>query len=122
MVIWIASYSRSGNTFFRLVLAHMYEINTSAAFQAGEVLLFAGVESLVGYRKLPDSLREAIGSGDKDALRRELDALHAAPEMYFIKTHAGAHELFGTNYDAVLVVRDGRDAVASLANYMVDIP
>lgn len=37
------------------------------------------------------------------------------------KTHARANELFGTNFRAILIVRDGRDALASYAHYLVDL-
>ncbi len=122
MIVWITSSGRSGNTFFRVVLHQLYGVNTYAAFQAAEVLVTAGAEALVGYQKLPVALQSAIISGNSGQIRVALDQLEASSEIYIFKTHAMAHELFGTNYRAILLVRDGRDALASYANYLVDIP
>lgn len=121
MVLWIASYGRSGNTFFRVVMHHLYEVSTYAAFNASEVLVTARAGELVGHKELPDRLKAAIAAGNRDEIRLALDELDASTELHVIKTHAWAHELFGTKYRAVLLVRDGRDALASYANYLVDI-
>lgn len=122
MVIWVVSYSRSGNTFFRVILRQLYGVNTYAAFHAGETLLRAGAGDLVGHRDLPKPLREALDSADHSKIRQRLDELDAQEELFFFKTHAAAYQLFDTKYKAVLVVRDGRDALVSFANYFVDIP
>jgi hypothetical protein len=122
MIVWIASYSRSGNTFFRIILRHLYDVNGYAAFDADETLQIADAEQLVGFRDLPDGLKQAVQSGDGDRIRSVLDAMDAEDEIYFFKTHAAGDDLFGTNYKAILLVRDGRDAVASFANFWVDIP
>ncbi len=121
MILWIASYGRSGNTFFRVVMHHLYAVRTYAAFNASEVLVTAGAQGLVGHRELPDNLKAAVVTGNSEAIRFALDELEASTELFVFKTHAWASELFGTNYRAVLLVRDGRDALASYANYLVDI-
>jgi len=121
MIVWIASSGRSGNTFFRVVMHELYGINTYAAFQAAEVLLIAGAEALVGHKELPERLQAAIAAGNAEQIRLALEELNAGKELFVFKTHAMAHELFGTNYRAILIVRDGRDALVSYANYLVDI-
>ncbi len=122
MIIWIASAPRSGNTFFRVVLHHIYGVKTYAAFNASEVLVTAGAEDLVGYSELPDHLKKAVAKNDPEQIRAALEELEASRELFIFKTHARSDELFGTNFRAVLLIRDGRDALASLANYLVDIP
>ena|SRR5882724_5155372 len=121
MIIWIASYQRSGNTFFRVVMHHLYGVNTYPVFHAGEELVTAGAGELVGHKERPAVLQTAIESGKPELIRRALDELEASQELFVFKTHAAANQLFGTNYRAVLVVRDGRDAIASFANFRVDV-
>ncbi len=121
MIVWITSSGRSGNTFFRVVLHQVYGVNTYAAFQAAEVLVTARAEALVGHQQLPSLLQSAISSGNREQIRLALDQLEASSELFVFKTHAMAHELFGTSFRAILIVRDGRDALASYANYLVDI-
>ncbi len=121
MILWIASQARSGNTFFRIVMHHLYGVHTSAVFNAGEVLITAGAQELVGHEQLPPSLRAAMAQGKPSEIRAALDELEAREDLFIFKTHALGDELFGTNYRAILIVRDGRDALASYANYLVDI-
>ncbi len=121
MVVWITSYGRSGNTFFRVVMHHLYGVNTYAAFNASEVLVTAGADQLVGHKELPPVLKTAVATGQPEQIRLALEELEASKELFVFKTHAWATELFETNYRAVLIVRDGRDALASYANYLVDI-
>ena len=95
MIVWLASYPRSGNTFFRVVLHHVYNLKTFSVYDEAE----AGVADVTGHEKLPAPLTE----------------LAAAPETYFIKTH----NLPQDNAPAVYLVRDGRDALVSHANYLL---
>lgn len=121
MIVWITSAGRSGNTFFRIILHHLYGIRTYAAFNASEVLVAAGAESLVGADELPPLLKRAVATTDSEQIRLALEELDRSNELYVFKTHAEAHELFGTDFRAVLIVRDGRDALASYAHYLVDL-
>lgn len=100
---------------------HLYGVNTYAAFNAGEVLTTARADELVGHKELPEGLSSAIRAGKSDDIRLALDQLEASPELFVFKTHAWPNELFGTEYRTILVIRDGRDALASYANYLVDI-
>ena len=121
MIIWIASAGRSGNTFFRIIMHRLYGVHTYAAFNASEVLVAAGAETLVGAEELPLSLKEAMATADREQIRVVLEELDRSNELYVFKTHAEAHELFGTNFRAILLVRDGRDALTSYAYYLVDL-
>jgi hypothetical protein len=121
MIVWITSYGRSGNTFFRIVMHHLYGINTYAAFNASEVLRTAGADDLVGHKELPSPIRKAIAQNKPDQIRVALEEMEASSELFVLKTHARATDLFETNYRAILIVRDGRDALSSYANYLVDI-
>jgi hypothetical protein len=90
MRVWLASYPRSGNTFFRVILSDRY-----------------GVPSVTA-REMPESWEKLWRV---DAKRRP-SADPNAPE--FVKTHA----LPGGDADpAVYIVRDGRDSLVSYAHF-----
>ncbi|MEP7070937.1 MAG: hypothetical protein ABI839_00985, partial [Verrucomicrobiota bacterium] len=78
-----------------MVLHHLYNVNTFAAFNASEVLLNAGADRLVGYKELPPPLQAAVKVGNASQIKRALDELETSPELFIFKTHAWATDLFG---------------------------
>jgi len=103
MIIWLASYPRSGNTLVRLVLAQVYGYNTYSLYND------------------PD-LRD-MGMADilhqKDFLREGIVEYENAEKPYFVKTHLLPHA-DDTN-KAIYIVRDGRDTLVSHAHYRIDV-
>lgn len=85
-MIWLGSFPRSGNTFFRNILVEVYHLESSSFF-------------------------ENIGK----------------PENYtdypFVKTHMRPHELLpiSEKIQSVYLIRDGRDALVSMAHQRKDI-
>ena len=65
MVIYLASFPRSGNTLFRTVLYSVYGINTYTIFD-GNIL--KRVSDIIGYKELPTDHE-------------------TSPEIFFTKTH-----------------------------------
>lgn len=57
----------------------------------------------------------------KQAVKDALAKLDADDEIYIFKTHAGPADLMGHSGKTILVVRDGRDSLASFANFFIDI-
>lgn len=101
MIVWIASYPRSGNTFLRVVLNHVFDLKTySIHNDPVDIGADAETAETVGHLNLPEdfSLEEARASGD----------------LYLIKTH-GLPE--NDEDRAIYLVRDGRSAVLSYAHY-----
>jgi Sulfotransferase domain len=98
MIVWIASYPRSGNTFFRILLKHVYGLKTFSVHN-DPLLGKLGLAEVVGHEALPASIPE----------------MRAAPESYFIKTH----ELPQDKDPAIYIIRDGRDALVSHANFLL---
>jgi hypothetical protein len=98
MLIWIASYPRSGNTFFRHVLAQLY-----------------GVASFERYSWGPDHMPLQL-SGFEDLGERSLAEMSAAHAPYFVKTH----DLPDDDNPAIYLVRDGRDALISHAHFILE--
>lgn len=93
-MIWLASFPRSGNTFLRIALEKLY-----------------GLQSLSLYEDDPASLSRRASH-----VHSSLQALHASQDLHFIKTH----ELPDDGSPAILLVRDGRDAMVSFTHFIQD--
>jgi len=99
MIIWLASFPRSGNTLFRIALHHMglgptYSVHDDLALKR------LSLDEEVGHADLPEGGLRILGQEKK---------------IHFVKTH----NLPGDDdFPAVYIVRDGRDAIASYAHYL----
>lgn len=102
MIVWIASYPRSGNSFFRIALHRLY-----------------------GVRSAPDPLQPR--PADDSALPwREVvqwpeqshEQMSASRELFFIKNHALPPDLHSP---AIYLLRDGRDALVSYAWFSLSV-
>src|SRR4051812_42286008 len=96
MIVWLASYPRSGNTFLRIVLHRVYGVPTYSVYQDDDPVAQRVGPDLVGYRPRPAD--RAIMAADA--------------EVYFVKTHKRRK---ADGYPAIYLVRDGRDAAVSAA-------
>jgi hypothetical protein len=118
MIIWLPSFPRSGNTYFRIVSFQVFGINTYSGFQSGNSDLDrVGIGDITGHRKLPGDLEVGLKT-DNESLWRPY---HESDEIYVIKTHARKDELNATHLPTILIVRDGRDAYISLAWYWITV-
>lgn len=98
MVVWIASYPRSGNTLFRLLLRYRFGASTYSVFD-DPLLVANGAARVIGHESLPASPDELAGQDG----------------LYFVKTHRIQDAR--TPHPAVYIVRDGRDSLVSCAHY-----
>ena len=93
MLVWVASYPRSGNSFFRIALHRLY-----------------------GHRSVREQTRsvEPTGGGLACDLWTTLTdpELAADDGLYFVKTHEMPRE---SSCPAIYLVRDGRDSLVSYA-------
>jgi hypothetical protein len=96
VIVWLASYPRSGNTFLRIVLSCLYGALTYSIYDDDDPVAQRVGPSLVGYR--PKPVERAV--------------MRDSAEVYFTKTHKRRK---GDGYQAIYLVRDGRDAVVSHA-------
>jgi len=118
MIVLLASFPRSGNTYFRILLHHMYAVPTYTGLFSGDDLEFdADAGYLTGHRPLPVELVAAQRSGDSARVRLMLDQLESAEEVYFIATRNTWTELQCPAYRTILIFRDGRDTLVSFAWY-----
>ena len=83
MVIWLASFPRSGNSYFRVVSKTLFDQEIYSVYPENNKQVSAG----------------------------ELEAMMQENKVYLVKTH----ELPPDSSPAIYLVRDGRDALVSLA-------
>ncbi len=98
MLIWVASYPRSGNRLFRTALQTGWRIRSETVFDDAERAKGTGEEAW------EDPL-----SADVIAAARESE------EPRFVKTHLVDHA--DTPDPAIVLIRDGRDALVSHARF-----
>lgn len=98
MIIWIASYPRSGNTYYRMLLSRIYGLKTYSVYN-DPVFYDLGASQAVGHEQLPAPIEE----------------LSADQAFYFVKTH----DLPADDKPAIYLVRDGRDALVSFTNFLI---
>ena len=53
MIVWLASYPRSGNTFLRLVLHRLFGVPTYSVYEDHDPVALRVGPELVGYRRKP---------------------------------------------------------------------
>lgn len=105
VIIWLASYPRSGNTLLRLVLKHCFEVESYSLYSDHE-FQSRKVQELVGERPV---------GPDPNAFLRKLQQ-HG--HMACVKTH----ELPGADtHRSIYVVRDGRAALVSHYHYFREV-
>lgn len=90
MIIWLASYPRSGNSLLANLLKHHLQIPVYSIYPSTHT-----------YELL---------------IKSELEEAVESSSQFFTKTH----EVPKDKYPAIYIVRDGRDVVLSYAHYIVD--
>ncbi|MEI8233355.1 MAG: sulfotransferase domain-containing protein [Verrucomicrobiota bacterium] len=100
MIIWIASYPRSGNTLLRIILFHVFGIKT---FSLYDDLADIGSDSkfadIVGHVPMPSEWTPQQAGQDSN--------------LWLVKTHHPP----GDDQKAIYVIRDGREASLSYWKY-----
>lgn len=100
MLVWLASYPRSGNTFLRILLNRLYGFTTTTGYDDNDPVAQMVGPAFVGYEPREYSLQEVAEQ----------------PEITFVKTHRQPHRVECGDQPAIYVVRDGRDAIVSFAH------
>ena len=109
MILWLASYPRSGNTFLRMILKQAFDLDTHSVHK--------GDQSSIGREP---QIGELIGH---KALRAEtdFDDLRDSGNLSAIKTHH-TWQTFSTNYHPadkiIYILRDGRESTLSYFHYL----
>jgi hypothetical protein len=107
MLVWVASYPRSGNTLVRMLLKSAFGLPSRSWHGDADTKSFGSpaVVGLVGHEGYESSQEELISWA------------HSRPELCMIKTH----EPPLTADPAIYVVRDGRSSIVSYQRYLNDI-
>ena len=98
MIVWLASYPRSGNTFLRIVINRLYGRGSSTVYPVDGVL-----ERLGG---------DVVPAADAGL---SLGEMRDSPNVHFVKTHRRRDQDVRDVDAALALVRDGRDALVSFA-------
>src|SRR5690349_13748869 len=98
MIIWLASFPRSGNTFLRILLHRLYGVQSSVVYDVDGVARRLG-DGAVGYIDRPGSY----------------DEMRANNAVHFVKTHRQRDADIDERDGAISLVRDGRDSLVSWA-------
>jgi hypothetical protein len=131
-LVWLASYPKSGNTWFRLLVANLLaddapiDINDvpdrgGIASSRGEFEAVTLIESGLLTHEEADSLRPRVYTAVADRSDGDEDEVAAGPRL--IKVHDAyvatplGEPLLGAASAAILIVRDPRDVAPSLANH-----
>jgi hypothetical protein len=98
MIVWLASYPRSGNTYFRILIHHLYGLKTYSIYDDLLLEKLDGTAETIGHERLPGDLED----------------LEQSESVYIVKTH----NLPGDDRPAIQIVRDGRDALVSYTKFI----
>lgn len=102
MILWLASYPRSGNSFLRVVFKVAFSLPSDSLY----------VEGTGPKRALP-RVRQGLVPG------RSLADMANSADLCCVKTHDVPRN---DEHPAIYIVRDGRDALVSYAHYALREP
>ena len=122
MFVWLASYPKSGNTLVRSLLAAYF-------FSKNGIYSFDLIKNINQFPNA--SLFEQLGvniKNDKEIIKNYIKAqesVNKRNEVQFLKTHSYLFNIEGNGFTdlnnslgAVYIVRDPRNVVSSLANFL----
>lgn len=103
MIVWLASYPRSGNTFIRTLFNQAFGLETWSVYSDSlDIAANQSLADMVGHKSVPEDFDWQNARSDE--------------HIHVIKTH----ELFSDDYaadKAIVLLRDGRDATVSFYHH-----
>ena len=127
MIIWLASYPKSGNTLLRSILA-TYFFSVDGEFNFNYLYKIGQFPSLVHFENL------GINTSDVDQiysniLKAQEQINSKSKELKFFKTHSALAKINNNNFTdlkntlgAIYIIRDPRNVVTSFAHhYQIDL-
>ncbi len=104
MIVWLASYPRSGNTFFRVILNSIFGIKTYSIYDdRGDIGADEKTSEVVGHEFLPQDF--------------DIQKARDEEKVYYIKTHELIDKRVGENDKVIYLIRDGRESTLSFTKY-----
>jgi len=124
-IYWLASYPKSGNTWFRIVLATLLN-PSSAAFELNDLATGAVVANRAWAEEALGFESSLLPAEDLDELRPDIHAWHARNRLGYHKTHDAFTSLekgtplfsFEGSLGALYFIRNPLDVAISLANHL----
>jgi Sulfotransferase domain len=104
VIVWLASFPRSGNTLLRIALNRLYGVRTSTVYDVDGVAQRLGPD-LVGFADRSETFK----------------AMRATKQAHFVKTHRPRDDDVDDADGAICLVRDGRDALVSWARQRCEV-
>lgn len=106
MIIWLASYPRSGDTFFRVLLNSVFATKTPSIYDDKfDIGADKDLLDVVGHEFFPQNFT--------------LAAARCSEETFILKTHDYPTDVCGDD-KVVYLLRDGREGILSYFNYHND--
>jgi hypothetical protein len=99
MIVWLASYPRSGNSLLQIILRETF-----------------GIQTHENYPPFSTASGEIIGVPDQYLDAQSLSKAAVSDHTYFIKTHDPPQD----HAKAIYIVRDGRSTVVSYCHFLKD--
>ena len=101
MIVWLASYPRSGNTLLRTICRHCFHLYSYADEPVDYKSEFRSNPDLIGHMEYQESWEEFYPKAS------------ASPEVFLVKTHNYPID----NQPVIYVVRDGRSSIQSYRKF-----
>ena len=106
MIIWLASYPRSGNTFFRVLMNSVFAIKTYSVYDDKfDIGADEKLSEVVGHEFLPDGFT--------------VDRARHSDKVFILKTHDYPTEVC-VDDKVIYLLRDGRESVLSFYSFHKD--
>ncbi len=125
MIVWLASYPRSGNTFFRVILNSIFDLKTYSVYDDRyDIGADKETSDIVGHVFLPDD--SSIEEGQENAKAgwsmpaATIEKMRDDDELYIVKTHELLDEYIQPEDKVIYLLRDGRESTLSFWKYRTD--
>lgn len=104
MIVWLASYPRSGNTFFRVILNSVFDIKTYSVYDDKEDIgADEKTSEVVGHKFLPKDFNIEEARKEKN--------------INYIKTHELLDNRVDPKDKVIYLIRDGRESTLSFTKH-----
>jgi hypothetical protein len=106
MLVWLASYPRSGNHLLRTILQRCFELGSYQIYQKAVRPMRPESSALIGARRFDDDSPEAF-----------VARARSSSELFLVKTHDPVPD----SDSCIYVVRDARAALVSYRRFLAEV-
>ena len=104
MIVWLASYPRSGNTFLRVIFNKVFNVQTYSIYDDNiDIASDTQTSEVVGHQSLPEDFDISIARSEE--------------KVYYIKTHELPSRCVEDGDKVIYLIRDGRECALSYLRY-----